>query len=188
MEQQGFEFIPIMQQQQPANYGSVPGARITDTPRFLDTIDPNKSIDLIYHDLKGEVLNNSGNWVQLPELKERALTEEGARKVTSMLRAASTFNMTFSRITKDEVRERLRHLGLEIIKVCIKQQRAFGIHDGAQITYIKSLTMSNTIGTLNQAGEGSLQDVVSGGLIKDNYNAGQEQKKQGLFSSIFGRK
>jgi len=60
---------------------------------------------VIRHKLLGERLID-GKWIKVAALQDRALTEKGAEEITNLMLPVSSQNVSISKLTNDEIRER----------------------------------------------------------------------------------
>jgi len=147
---------------------------------LLEKIKPDLIVEIIRQRLMGNQLIN-GEWVVVPELQERALTKKGAWDLSNLMLGVSSQNVSISKLTNDEIRERTYNICVQAMKMCLKNWKEYGIEGSDQLGFVHQLIFSNTFITLKQPeGEGIRKMLM--GTISESRVHNDAQKEKGFFS------
>jgi len=179
-QNQDIEYISLPS----SSYSNVPLPPSRDRADFVDKIKPEQIVELIRHKLLGEEFNGS-NWVKVQALQKNALSERGAWEISNMMLAVSSINVSISKINSNQINARLRNLTKEVMVKCLSNWKEYNINDVGQLYYIKSLVFGNSLGSLSQAGEGSIQELFKT-TVQENRNITTEKKEAGKIKRLLG--
>ncbi len=154
-DQDDYEYVAVPDQQ---SSGSFPIPNRIDRADFVDKIKPEQVLEVLRHKLMGEEWNGS-KWEKIEALQRRALSPRGAWEISNLMLSAGSINVSISKLSREQIAERLRNLINELMIVCLMNWKEYGIEDTGQLYYIKSLVFSNALVVLSQAGEGSIQEL-----------------------------
>ena len=156
---------------------AVPQLSPQSKAELIDKIKPEAMVEVIRHRLLGkEWINNQ--WVEVPALKDRKLTEVGAWEISNLMLGVSSINISVSKLNDRKIRERLKRIAKTAQRVMIANWRSYGVKNTSQFHYVHEIVFSNTMGVLEQAGDGSIQDLLKA-TVYENRNITTGQKKEG---------
>lgn len=151
-----------------------------DKADLLDKIRPDEIVEVIRNRLLGKEFIND-KWVEIPALKNRALTELGAWDISTLMLSVSSRNVSISKLKDQEIRARALNICKQAQVMCLKNWKEYGIQGIDQLGFVHELVMSNTLITLKQPeGEGIRKMIM--GTISENLskNTIGEEKTGGL--------
>jgi len=173
---------PVDPQQQQGYGGLAPpmGMPQTDKADLLEKIRPDAIVEVIRNRLLGKELID-GSWVTQPFLQDRALTEKGAWDIANLMLGVSSQNVSISKLTNDEIRERSLSIAKTAQYMCLKNWKEYGIKGADQLYFIHELVFSNTFITLKQPeGEGIRKMLM--GTIQESSMKSEDNSRKGGFS------
>ena len=142
------------------DYGNAPPLAIQDSKAdLLDSIQPNKIIEVIFHRLLGENLIN-GKWIKVPEMKGRSLTVQGAWDIATLMTPVSSQNVSLSKLKDSEIRARALSIAKTNQKMCLRNWKEYGIKGTDTLSFAHELVFSNTFITLKQPEGAGLRNFV----------------------------
>ncbi len=170
----------------PSQMGMAPpmGFRQNDKADLLEKIKPDLIVEGIRHKLLGEKYIN-GVWVKVEALQDRALTEKGAEEITNLMLAVSSQNVSISKLTNDEIRERSFEIAREAQLLCIKNWKEYGIKGADQLGLVHQIVFSNTFITLKQPEGEGIRKMLMGTIQEQNVRQESRENKKGW--SLFRR-
>jgi len=160
------------------------GYRGGDKADLLEKIKPDLIVDVIRHKLLGEELIE-GKWEKIPAFQDRALSEKGAWEIANLMLPVSSQNVSISKLSNDEIRERTFAIAREAQLLCIKNWAEYGITGADQLGLVHQIVFSNTFITLKQPEGEGIRKMLMGTIQEQNLNQQAEPKKGW---SLFGRK
>ena len=160
------------------------GYQKSDKADLLERINPDLIVETIRHKLLGERLIE-GKWVKIKELQDRALTEKGADEITNLMLPVSSQNVSISKLTNDEIRERTFNIAREAQMLCIKNWKEYGITGADQLGLVHQIVFSNTFITLKQPEGEGIRKMLIGTIQEQNLRQDSTEKKGW---SLFGGK
>lgn len=157
------------------------GINKSDKADLLEKIKPDIIVETIRQRLMGKELIN-GKWVQLPELKDRALTPKGAWDISNIMLGVSSQNVSLSKLDDKTIRERTLNLCKAVQRMCLRNWKEYGITGADQLDFVHQIVFSNSLVTLKQPEGAGIQNLIKG-VIHQQINTNEEQKrsKMGLF-------
>jgi len=167
----------------PASSGVPVPARV-DRADFVDKIKPELIVETFRHKFLGEEWDGS-KWVKVPGLKKNVFSEAGAWDIANLMLAASSINISISKLTREQINARLKNLIKETMIKMLSNWREYNITDVGQLYYVKSIIFSNALGSLNQAGDGSIQELFKT-TVQENRNISTDKKEPGKLRRILG--
>lgn len=175
------------EQSQSPMTGFYPMSHQTNLPSekadLIDKIRADTIVTTLKHLFMGEELVR-GKWESNPALKSRALTEAGASALTILMLSASSQNVSISRLSDDDIRERTKSIVHTAMKMCIRNWKEFGVLGSDQISFVKEIVLTNTFVTLKQPEGGSIQKLVMGTQHEQRLIQ-SEEKKSGIIDRVF---
>lgn len=168
----------------PTGQQSVPVPNKIDRADFIDKIKPEQIVEILRHKLLGEQWSGT-KWEKIKSLEKYSLSERGAWEISNLMLAAGSINMSISKLTKEQVANRLRNLIKEALILMLVNWRVYNIVDIGTFYYVKSILMSNGLAVLSQAGEGSIQDLLKT-TVTESRNVSTEKKEHGKMRRIIG--
>lgn len=161
------------------------GYNRSDKADLLERIKPDAIVETIRQRLLGKELID-GKWEIVEAFKERALSEKGAWELTNLMLPVSSQNVSISKLTNDEIRERTFNIAREAMLMCIKNWKEYGITGADQLGLVHQIVFSNTFITLKQPeGEGIIK-MLMGTIQEQNLRQDTSEKKG--WSLFGGRK
>ncbi|MEA3421329.1 MAG: hypothetical protein U9Q97_06600 [Acidobacteriota bacterium] len=173
--QEDYEYVAVPEHQS-SEGGSIPVPNRIDRADFVDKIKPEQVLEVLRHKLLGEDWIGT-KWEKLPALQEKALSQRGAWEISNLMLSAGSINVSISKLSRDQIAERLRNLINELMIICLMNWKEYGIHDAGQLYYIKSLVFSNALVVLSQAGEGSIQELFKTTVAEHRHVSTTEDKQ-----------
>jgi len=164
--------------------GSVPAPQRNDRADLIDKIKPDAIVDVIRNRLLGKEWNGS-EWLDVPALKDSALTERGAWEVSNLMLSISSINTSVSRLKEEVIKARLKRIARDTQYLLIAHWREYGIRNSAQFYYVHNLVFTNALTVLFQAGDGSIQELLKG-TVQENRNVSMERKEPGKLRRLMG--
>jgi len=144
---------------------------------LLDKIRPDEIVETIRNKLRGMEFIN-GSWVQIPALKERALTERGAWDIANLMLSVSSKNVSISNLKDDEIKKRTKAICLQAQLMCLKNWKEYGINGSDQLGFVNEIILSNTFITLKQAQSEGTRKMIMGTVHENRSHAIQEEKSR----------
>jgi len=157
----------------------------SDKADLLERINPEAIVETIRHRLMGEEFID-GKWVANPAFKERALTEKGAWEIANLMLPVSSQNVSISKLTNDEIRERTFNIAREAMLMCVKNWKEYGIIGSDQLGLIHQIVFSNTFITLKRPEGRGIRKMLMGTIQEQNLRQDTNEKKG--WSLFGGRK
>ena len=155
----------------------------TEKADLLDKIQPTLIVTAVFHRLLGEEEIN-GEWIKIPALQDRALTEKGAWDIATLMTPVSSQNVSLSKLKDAEIRARSLSIAKTVQFMALRNWKEYGIKGTDQLHFIHEIVFSNTFITLKQPeGEGIRKLIGSIGSGDIGYPQQEEtpQKRWGLF-------
>lgn len=168
----------------PSGNGSVPVPNRVDRADFVDKIKPEQIVEVIRHKLLGEEWDGS-KWIKLPELQEGAFSERGAWDISNLILGIGNINMSISKLNEHQINARLRESIKELLRILLSNWLAYKITNVGQLYYVKSITFSNSLAVLSQAGEGSIQELFKT-TVQENRQVNTEKREPGKLRRLLG--
>lgn len=160
------------------NSGAVPQmANFSDRGDLIEKIKPEMMVEIIRQRFLGKEFIK-GEWVDVPALKDRKLTEVGAWELANLMLGVSSINISISNLSDREIKERAFRIAKSAQKMMICNWKEYGVKNTATFYYIHEILFSNTLAVLKQAGDGSIQELLKGtvkGNIGDHYYPQQKE-------------
>jgi len=154
------------------NSGAVPQmTQFTDRGDLIEKIKPEFVVEIIRQKLLGKEFIN-GQWIDVPALKDRRLTEVGAWELANIMLGTSTISVSISKFKERRINDRAFNITRSAILMMLENWRRYGIQTVSHFYYISEILFSNTIAVLSQAEGGSIQELLKGtvkGSIGDPY-------------------
>lgn len=145
-----------------AGGGGLPSApQYSDRADIIDKIKPEAMVEIIRQRLLGKEFKN-GDWVDVPALKERRLTEVGAWEIANLMLGVSSINISISKLADREIKDRAFYIAKSCQRMLLSNWREYGISNIAQFYYVHEIVFSNTLAVLKQADAASIQDLLKG--------------------------
>lgn len=152
---------------------------------MIDKIRPDIIVDIIMHRMMGEEKIN-GKWVSLEQLKPRALTFRGAWEITSVMLPASSQNVSISKLTDSEIRERTSSIMDTVMQMCLRNWKEYGITGSDQIKAIKEIVITNTFITLKHPEGAGIQSLIKN-TTQEMRSVSSEEKQPSFLSGLIRR-
>ena len=159
-------------------------AHASDKADILEKIRPDAIVEVIRNRLLGREFVN-GTWLESQVLQERALTERGAADIANLMIAVSSQNVSISKLSNDEIRERTLSIVKTAQYMCLKNWKEYGIKGVDQLHFVHEIVMSNTFITLKQPEGEGIRKMIMGVLSEQKVTAESSEKKG---FSLFRRK
>lgn len=128
---------------------------------LLEKIRPDEIVEVMKRRLMGQEWIE-GKWIVKKELQGRALTEEGATAISTLMLSASSQNVAISKLNDREIRERTKALIKTSMRMCLRNWEAYGIKGADMFYYIKDIIHTNTFVTLKQPEGAGIQKLIGG--------------------------
>lgn len=178
-----FQYIPVMDQGMPQGFSSgVPMPQVNDRADLVEKIKPELIIFRIKNELMGKI-EVDGAWVVDPNLKDLALTPQGASQVAQFMLGSSTLNISLSKLEEHKIQMRVIDIVDSLQWLLLSNWRKFGIHNVAQIKHVTTIVQNNTMAIFHQALKGSIQDLIKN-TTTQKMGDPIMQRKDGLGSKI----
>ena len=161
------------------------GYNRSDKADLLERIKPDAIVETIRQRLLGKELID-GKWEIVEAFKERALSEKGAWELTNLMLPVSSQNVSISKLTNDEIRERTFNIAREAMLMCIKNWKEYGITGADQLGLVHQIVFSNTFITLKQPEGEGIRKMLMGTIQEQNLRQDTSEKKG--WSLFGGRK
>jgi hypothetical protein len=116
---------------------------------FLDKIKPSKVVEDIRMKLLGKE-KVRGVWIEQPFMKGKALTEEGAWDISTLMLPASSQNVSITKLNSRQISSRLLNLSGQAIEMCIRNWKEYGIRSSTMIGFVHQIVFTNSLASLNQ--------------------------------------
>jgi len=156
---------------------AVPQMSPQNKAELIDKIKPETMVEIIRNRLLGkEWINNQ--WVDVPALKNRKLTEIGAWEIANLMLGVSSINISVSKFKDREIKERAYRIARSAQRMMISNWKEYGIKNTSQFYYVHEIVFSNTLAVLKQADEASIQDLLKA-TVYENRNVTSEKKEAG---------
>ena len=159
------------------------GYRGAEKADLLERIKPDLIVDIIRHRLLGEEFLD-GKWEKIPEFQDRALTAKGAWEISNLMLPVSSQNVSISKLTNDEIRERTFQIAREAMLMCVKNWKEYGISGADQLGLVHQIVFSNTFITLKQPEGEGIRKMLMGTIQEQNLRQDTSEHKKGW--SLFG--
>lgn len=165
----------------PPQQGLAPpmGLPTTDKADLLEKIRPDAIVEVIRNRLLGKELIN-GEWITQPFLQDRALSEKGAWDIANLMIGVSSQNVSISKLTNDEIRERALSIAKTAQYMCLKNWKEYGIKGADQLYFIHELVFSNTFITLKQPEGEGIRKMLMGTITEQSLRSEDATKKKGF--------
>jgi len=175
--------VPVNMPSSGSGYSYPPTVPRSDKADIIDKIRPDLIVEIIRHKLMGEELIN-GRWESIPDLQDRAISKKGAWDISNLMLSASSQNVSLSKLTDNEIRNRTLSIVKTAQYMCLKNWKEYGIKGTDQLRYIHEIVMSNTFITLKQPeGEGIRKLLM--GTTQEQRQVIQTEEKRGF--SLFSK-
>jgi len=157
------------------------GYKLGDKADLLEKIKPDAIVETIRHKLLGEEFID-GKWFKVAAFQDRALSDKGAWEISNLMLPVSSQNVSISKLTNDEIRERTFAIAREAQLLCVKNWKEYGITGADQLGLVHQIVFSNTFITLKQPEGEGIRKMLMGTIQEQNLR--QEEPKKGW--SLFG--
>lgn len=157
----------------------------SDRGDLIEKIKPEVMVEIIRQRLLGKEFKNN-NWIDVPALKDRKLTEVGAWELANLMLGVSSINISISNLSDREIKERAFRIAKTAQRMMIVSWRAYGIQNTAQFSYVHEILFSNTLAVLKQAGDGSIQELLKG-TVRGNIGESYQQRGKESTGRKIGR-
>jgi len=97
----------------------------------------------------------------------------------------SSQNVSISKLTNDEIRERTFNIAREAMLMCVKNWKEYGITGADQLGLVHQIVFSNTFITLKQPEGEGIRKMLMGTIQEQNLRQDSTEKKGW---SLFGGK
>lgn len=142
----------------------------------IDKIQPGKVVEEIRQRLMGKE-KLQGKWIQNPFMKDRALTEQGAWELCSLMMPASSQNTAMTKFNSSQIRNRVLGIAKTAQYMCLKNWKEYGIKGIDQLWFVHEIIFTNTLAALNQPeGEGMRKFIGNIGSGEIGYVPQEEPK------------
>lgn len=170
------------EQYYPEDRPSPPLIMPSEKADLLDKIRPSDVVEEIRMKLLGKEKIN-GRWVSLPFMKDKALTEEGAWDISTLMLPASSQNVSMTKLNSKQINNRLLNIAIQAQEQCLRYWKEYGIRSSTKLGFVHQIVFTNSMASLNQPeGEGIrklLKDVASADFTQP------QEEKQGGFLNMF---
>lgn len=144
---------------------------------LIDKIKPEAMVEIIRNRLLGKTWdNNKKDWVDVPALKDRKLSEVGAWEIANLMLGVSSVNISISKLKDREIKERLYRIARSAQRMMISNWREYGITNTAQFFYVHEIVFSNTLAVLKQADEASIQELLKSTVHEQRQITNQQRE------------
>ena len=161
------------------------GYRGAEKADLLERIKPDAIVEVIRHKLMGEEFID-GKWERIEAYQDRALSQKGAWEIANLMLPVSSQNVSISKLTNDEIRERTFNIAREAMLMCVKNWKEYGIIGADQLGLIHQIVFSNTFITLKQPEGEGIRKMLMGTIQEQNLRQDHSEKKG--WSLFGGRK
>ena len=151
----------------------------TDKADLLEKIRPDKIVEIIRNRLLGKEFIE-GVWVKQEFLQDRALTEKGAWDIANLMLGVSSQNVSISKLSNDEIRERALSIAKTAQYMCLKNWKEYGIKGADQLYFIHELVFSNTFITLKQPEGEGIRKMLMGTIQESSMRSEDATKRRGF--------
>jgi hypothetical protein len=156
----------------------------SDKADLMDKINPEAIVEIIKNQLMGyEYDKMQMRWVST---HKKGLTPLGAFEICSLMLSVSSKNVSISKLTDSEIRDRTKNIHKEAMRMCIRNWREYGISGADQIGLISQIVVSNTFITLKQPEGAGIRELLKG-TTQEVRSIQESPKKEGMLSGIFRR-
>jgi len=159
----------------------------SDKADLLEKIDPTLIVETIRNRLMGKIFSN-GEWVEIPSLQDRAISEKGAWDISNLMLAVSSQNVAISKLKDDEIRDRAFNLTKTAVHMCLKNWKEYGITGKDQLAFIKEIVFSNTFITLKQPEGEGIRKMLMGTIQESKVRQENETDNRGMLGNLFRKK
>jgi hypothetical protein len=157
------------------NY-SPPISMPSERADVIDKIQPGKVVEEIRQKLMGKEKIN-GKWIVNPYMQDRALTEQGAWEICSLMMPASSQNTAMTKFNSSQIRARVLAISKTAQYMCLKNWKEYGIKGIDQLWFVHEIVFTNTLASLNQPeGEGMRKFIGNIGSGEIGYVPQEEPK------------
>lgn len=174
-------------EQQPQTDNSPKYMIMGDKADLLDKINPSAIVEIIKHNLMGEEFIN-GRWVKIEALKHRALSEQGTAEIANIMLGVSSQNVSISKLTDQEVRNRAYNISKEVQKLLLNNWKIFGITSRDQLGFVHQIVFSNTFITLKQPEGEGIRKMLMGTIQESRVKDESAENRGGGFLNLFRRR
>lgn len=157
----------------------------TDKADLLEKIRPDAIVEVIRNRLLGKELVN-GEWIRQDYLQDRALSEKGAWDISNLMLGVSSQNVSISKLTNDEIRERALSIAKTAQYMLLKNWKEYGVKGADQLYFIHELVFSNTFITLKQPEGEGIRKMLIGTLTEQSIKSEDNSRKGGF--SLFPKR
>ena len=152
-----------------------------DKADLLEKIRPDDVVLEIKQRLLGREKNESGTWIDVPEMKERALTMKGAFELSTLMLPVSSRNVSISKLKDDEIRKRTINICRQAQRMCLDNWDEYGITRSDQLGFVHQIIFSNTFITLKQPEGEGIRKMLMGTMSEQRTLLGEaEPQRRGL--------
>jgi hypothetical protein len=152
---------------------------------LMDKIRPDSIVEVMRHRLMGQEFIN-GKWQDIACLKDRAITEIGAWEITGLMLPASSQNVSISKLTDREIRERTLEIVRTAQNMLLTNWKEYGVKSRATFEYVHQILMTNTFITLKQPEGGGIRKLIQGTTHESTVHSNQNTSRG--FSVFRGRR
>jgi len=149
---------------------------------LLDKIRPSDVVDEMRLSLMGQEMVN-GNVINIPELKDLALTKLGAWQICNLLKAPSNKNTSISKLNDNEIRQRILSISRTAQKLMVDHWKEFGIKNTSQLWYVHEILFTVGFIVMKQCEGAGVRKMIIGTTTETRQINSQEKPKRswGLF-------
>jgi len=159
----------------------------SDKADLYDKIRPEDIVESIKYLLMGyEFDKRRRTWAFNSAYKEIALTEIGANQISTLLLPVSNKNVSISKLTDEEIRNRVKMLNRTGMKMCLRNWKEYGIRSPEQFYFVKEIIISIAFITLKQPEGAGVRTFIQG-VTQEHRMVNEVQKKEGVIGAIFRR-
>lgn len=133
----------------------------TEKADLLEKIRPDEIVDIYRNRLLGKQFVN-GQWVDVPALQNRKLSELGAWEIANLMLSASSQNVAISNLKDKEIKDRTISIVKTALKMSIRNWKEYGITSADQFYFIKEIVFTNTFVTLKQPEGEGIRKLIKG--------------------------
>lgn len=200
MEQQPVYPVQYEDDLEPQQQNQYPIIQKGEKADLLDKIKPEYIVEQLRHRLMGEEWNGS-DWVAVKELSikvwnpeskqydvivKHAVTPVCAWDMANLMLSASSQNISISKLTEREIKERMKSINKTLWKMLLKNWKEYGITGVDQLKYIKTIVFNNTYSTLKQSQNGWIGEIIKKTTAEfiNRQSSDNKPQGQGLLSSF----
>ncbi len=149
---------------------------------LLDKIRPSDIVNEMKLDLMGQEKVN-GKIIDVPELKELALTKLGAWQICNLLKSPANKNTSISKLNDHEIRGRVLSLCRTAQKMMLDHWKEFGIKNSSQLWYVHEILFTVAFIVLKQCEGAGVRKMIIGTTTETRTVNQQEKPKRnwGIF-------